>query len=135
MAVDGYMYFMDYQGKYLTSELTVDVKSSDEPLFVKFNFAAAKKANGLFQIEDFSFDIEMTLNISSQSTGVGANAVGFNPYSFTRKIDRATPKLFEMACSGTPFQRWASRSGNPPAAPWGARSTGLTSSSSPRSRR
>ena len=32
-------------------------------------------APGLFEIEDFSFDIEQTLNIGSQSTGAGAGRV------------------------------------------------------------
>ena len=37
--------------------------------------------------ESFSFDIEQTLNIGSQSTGAGAGKVTFNPFSITRKID------------------------------------------------
>ncbi len=58
----------------------------------------------LFEIEDFSFDIEQTLNIGSQSTGAGAGKVTFNPFSITRKIDRSSPTLFSMSCSGTPFE-------------------------------
>ena len=49
---------------------------------------------GLFEIEDYSFDIEQTLSIGSQSSGAGAGRVTFNPFSITRKIDVATPKLF-----------------------------------------
>jgi type VI secretion system secreted protein Hcp len=30
--------------------------------------------------------------------------VTFNPFSITRKTDRASPLLFQMACSGTPFE-------------------------------
>lgn len=40
---------------------------------------------GGFEIEDFSFDIEQTLNIGSQSTGAGAGKVTFNPFSVGRK--------------------------------------------------
>jgi bacteriocin-like protein len=32
---------------------------------------------GLFEIEDYSFDIEQTLSIGSQSTGAGAGKVKF----------------------------------------------------------
>ena len=59
----------------------------------------------MFEIEDFSFDIEQTLNIGSQSTGAGAGKVTFNPFSITRKIDRSSPDFFQMACSGTAFKQ------------------------------
>jgi len=49
---------------------------------------------GLFEVEDFSFDIEQTLNIGSQSSGAGAGKVTFNPFSITRKTDVASPKFF-----------------------------------------
>jgi type VI protein secretion system component Hcp len=43
-----------------------------------------------------TFDIEQTLNIGSQSTGAGAGKVTFNPFSITRKVDRASPVFFAM---------------------------------------
>jgi type VI secretion system secreted protein Hcp len=109
MAIDGYMYFKYYKsGDYLESESQVVVKSdTPDPLFndKDLGFAAAyQKKNRLFEIEDFSFDIEQTLNIGSQSTGAGAGRVSFNPFSITRKIDRSSPLLFEQACSGTPYE-------------------------------
>ena len=104
MAVDGYMYFLNYSNAYLASESQVDVSNNQETLFNSFKFKDAAGANGLFEVEDFSFDIEQTLNIGSQSTGAGAGRVTFNPFSITRKIDKSSPLLFEMACSGTPFQ-------------------------------
>ena len=66
---------------------------------------ALRPQQQLFEIEDYSFDIEQTLNIGSQSTGAGAGKITFNPFSITRKIDRASPMLFEMACSGTAFKQ------------------------------
>src|SRR3954453_9234144 len=108
MAVDGYMYFQNYQrlgGGYLTSESQVDLTKNSEPLCKQFKFPDVAKANGLFEVEDFSFDIEQTLNIGSQSTGAGAGKVTFNPFSITRKIDRCSPIFYENACSGTPFQQ------------------------------
>lgn len=58
----------------------------------------------VFEIDDYSFDIKQTLNIGSQSKGAGAGRVTFNPFSITRKIDKASPVFYQMACSGTPFQ-------------------------------
>jgi len=113
MAVDGYMYFLDYDSKYLGSESQVDDQYAEKGLWTTFEFNTAKSwtkenaKSGLFEIEDFSFDIEQTLNIGSQSTGAGAGKVTFNPFSITRKIDRASPTLFERACSGTPYKQVA----------------------------
>jgi type VI secretion system secreted protein Hcp len=60
--------------------------------------------SGLFEVEDYSFDIEQILAIGSQSSGAGAGKVTFNPFSITRKIDCASPIFFQMACSGTAFK-------------------------------
>jgi type VI secretion system secreted protein Hcp len=114
MAIDGYMYFKYYNStEYLKSESQVLIKPAGvpDPMFDdgNFGFKAAYNAQQgedkhLFEIEDFSFDIEQTLNIGSQSTGAGAGRVTFNPFSITRKIDRSSPNLYEMACSGTPYE-------------------------------
>jgi hypothetical protein len=45
----------------------------------------------------FFFDIEQTLNIGSQSTGAGAGKVTFNPFSITRKVDRASPVFLQAS--------------------------------------
>lgn len=107
MAIDAYMYFMDYDGNFLQSESQVDASKATETFFDKFKFKDAYNGKGLFEIEDFSFDVEQTLNIGSQSTGAGAGKITFNPFSITRKIDKASPVLFERACSGTPYQQVA----------------------------
>jgi len=105
MAIDGYMYFLDYNKNYLPSESQVDTKDANEALFVSpFNFGPASKKNGLFEVEDFNFAIEQTLNLGSQSTGATAGKVKLQEFSINRKIDKSSPRLFEMACSGTPFQ-------------------------------
>jgi type VI secretion system secreted protein Hcp len=108
MAIDSYMYFRDYDKKFLPSESQVDLKKTLEQDNVISPFVeAAKKIGdnrcGLFEVEDYSFDIEQVLNIGSQSSGAGAGKVTFNPFSITRKIDCASPKFYEKACSGTPF--------------------------------
>lgn len=55
-------------------------------------------------VESFSFDIEQTLNIGSQSTGAGAGKITFNPFSITRFPDVMSPHLLVQCCSGTPFK-------------------------------
>ena len=107
MAIDAYMYFLDYNGKYLTSESNVDVTKDDGKLWSQYNFTAAQGSGdnrGIFEVEDFSFDIEQVLSIGSQSTGAGAGKVTFNPFSITRKIDKSSPIFYGMACSGTAFK-------------------------------
>ena len=54
--------------------------------------------------KDYSFDIEQTLGIGSQSTGAGAGKVTFNPFSITRKVDKSSPIFFQNACSGKAFK-------------------------------
>jgi len=114
MAIDAYMFFQKYSGSaagdYLASESQVELQTGgkDNPDMIKpFKDAYDKKFPnnrcGLFEIEDYSFDIEQVLNIGSQSSGAGAGKVTFNPFSITRKIDCASPQFFQMACSGTPF--------------------------------
>lgn len=106
MAISGYMFFQDYKGNYQTSESQVDsAVNPKDNMWKTFNFSDAQANNGLFEIEDFSFDIEQVLNIGSQSTGAGAGKVTFNPFSITRKIDCFSPLLFQNACSGTPYQK------------------------------
>ena len=106
MAIDSYMAFQLYggagaAGAYLDAESQVDLSGNSEPLMTTPTscFTAGK----VFEVEDYSFDIEQTLNIGSQSSGAGAGKVTFNPFSITRKIDRASAIFYEMACSGTAF--------------------------------
>lgn len=105
MAIDSYMCFIDYNKAYLQSESQVDMKQSaqDSPELAK-PFTDAFTNKGLFEVEDYSFDIEQTLGIGSQSTGAGAGKVTFNPFSITRKIDRSSPIFFQNACSGKAFK-------------------------------
>jgi type VI secretion system secreted protein Hcp len=66
--------------------------------------AYAGASAGKFEIDDFSFDIEQTLNIGSQSSGSGAGKVTFNPFTITKKIDSSTPALIRSALAGTAFR-------------------------------
>lgn len=102
MAIDSYMYFQSYDNSFLQSETQNVVLGSKDGL--NATFAAANEAHGLFEVEDYSFDIEQVLNIGSQSSGAGAGKITFNPFSITRKTDVASPVLFQEACTGTPFK-------------------------------
>jgi len=97
MAFDTYMQFKDSTGAWLNGESQV-VISGDSPLGTDI------QQGNVFEIDDFSFDIEQVLNIGSQSSGAGAGKITFNPYQITRKSDRASPKLFTMCCTGEHFQ-------------------------------
>lgn len=107
MAIDAYMYFDSYTDGLLKSESSVDGSKSGagDPFWSKFQFQKAQDEKALFEVEDFSFDIEQVLSIGSQSTGAGAGKVTFNPFSITRKIDKSTPEFFARACSGTAFKK------------------------------
>ena len=101
MATDAYMVFKDSKGAYLASESTVDLGSNDEPLGADFKSAGA---GNIFEVKDYSFGYEQILNMSSQSTGIGAGKVTFNPFSITRAIDKSSPKMFQYMCAGMHFQ-------------------------------
>lgn len=111
MAIDSYMTFQLYGGKFLTAESQVDFSNNKEPLMSDPTKIGAKGSwpkdgpTSVFEIEDYSFDVEQTLNLGSQASGAGAGKITFNPFSITRKIDLASPTFFEMACSGTAFQQ------------------------------
>jgi type VI secretion system secreted protein Hcp len=99
MAIDTLMWFQRYDGTYLDSESQVDFSRDSQSAAVHY----PPNAN-IFEVDDYSFEIAQTLNIGSHSSGTGAGKVTFNPFRITRKIDKASPVLFQMACSGTAFQ-------------------------------
>jgi len=102
MAISAYIAFQQYSpGTWLASESQVDLSHDKETLASTPTPLAAGK---IFEVASYSFDIAQTLNIGSSSSGAGAGKVTFNPFSITRKIDKASPLLFEMACSGTAFE-------------------------------
>ncbi len=100
MAIDSYMVFTKYDGTAIAAESQVDLSKNAEELAAPFKSATGK----IFEVENYSFDIEQTLNISSQSSGAGAGKITFNPFSISRKIDIASPTFFTMACNGTAFK-------------------------------
>ena len=93
------MWFQRYDGTYLDSESQIDFSRDPQKSEVHY------PPNGkVFEVDDYSFDVEQTLNIGSRSAGSGAGKVTFNPFRITRKTDKSSPVFFQMACSGTPFQ-------------------------------
>ncbi len=104
MAIDSYMCFKPYGADFLKSESQVDFSQNKSDTLMSQPWALAP-AGQVFEIEDFSFDVEQTLNIGSQSSGAGAGKITFNPFSITRKIDVSSSTFFNMACSGTAFEK------------------------------
>jgi type VI secretion system secreted protein Hcp len=102
MAFDSYMQFIPAQGQALAGESQVQLDLSNDTL-AKANPSLSQ--GYIFEIDDFSFDIEQVLNIGSQSSGAGAGKVTFNPYQVTRKTDRASPVFFMMCCAGQHFSQ------------------------------
>jgi type VI secretion system secreted protein Hcp len=103
MAIDSYVFFLPYSGSALLSESQVDMSKNSEPLASDLKTYAS--SSQLFEIEDYSFDVEQTLNIGSAGSGTGAGKITFNPFSITRPVDKSSPLLFEAACSGTPYKQ------------------------------
>ena len=66
--------------------------------------STVSNTGGVFEIDDFSFDIEQTLNIGSQSGGAGAGKVTFNPFQITKQVDSSSPLLFASAITGEAFR-------------------------------
>jgi type VI secretion system secreted protein Hcp len=101
------MFFTPYNppgGGPLKAESQVTADSFDPNDILGQDFKTAASSQTLFEVEDFSFDVEQTLNIGSQSSGAGAGKINFNPFSITRKIDCSTARFYNMACSGQAFQ-------------------------------
>ena len=75
MAIDSYVFFLPYTGSALASESQVDMSKNTEDLASDLKTYAS---NGqLFEVEDYSFDIEQTLNIGSASGSSSAAAVSW----------------------------------------------------------
>lgn len=103
MAIEAYMTFTDAKGTPLKGESQVVIQSESN-LGTDAKYCPGLTAGILFEITDVSFDIEQALNIGSQSSGIGAGKVVFNPLSFTRPSDRISPELFRMCCAGEHFK-------------------------------
>jgi type VI protein secretion system component Hcp len=99
MAIGAYLWFLKYDGTFLDSESQVDVSKQSKPPEITF-----PPNDNIFEIEGYAFDVAQSLSVGSQSAGAGAGKVTFNPFSITRRTDRASPVLFQMACSGTAFE-------------------------------
>jgi len=103
MAFDSYMQFIPAKSTTpIPGESQVKLDFSTDTLAKQ---SPALVQGSVFEIDDFSFDIEQVLNIGSQSSGAGAGKVTFNPYQITRKSDRVSPLLFMMCCAGQHFSQ------------------------------
>lgn len=99
MAIDAYMWFKNYDGTYLDSESQINLSGQSQLSAIN-----VPPNNNIFVIDNYALSIAQALNIGSQSSGIGAGKVVFDPLSITRNIDRASPVLYQMACAGTAFE-------------------------------
>lgn len=96
MAVDYYMAPVAKNGELYTSESTLAGSIKDP-----FPGRPAFTDRNLFEITDFSFQVEQALNIAPQSTSGRAT---FNQMRVTRNIDRQSPHFFYMCAAGISFK-------------------------------
>jgi type VI protein secretion system component Hcp len=99
MAIEFYVYLVTQNGAVLPGESQI-VSPPQDP----FKRAEVGAHAIPTQLVSYSFDIEQTLNIGSQSAGAGAGKVTYNPLTITKRVDVNSPTLFSMCCSGTPFK-------------------------------
>ncbi len=97
MATSSYLVLTPYGASPLTTEGT------HSPITDLIGVQHA--GNTLLEVLDYSFDVEQTLNIGSQSSGAGAGKITFNPFSITKKIDRLSATLFDSCAAGRPLAR------------------------------
>jgi hypothetical protein len=56
-----------------------------------------------FEVQDYSFDIEQTLSVGSQSSGAGAGKITFHPLTVTTRPGLQTSALFRAMADGSVF--------------------------------
>lgn len=89
MAFDAFLVFAG-EG---AAAVTIEGETQDEEM-------SGQKA---FEVSEFNFDIENTLNIGSASGGAGAGKVQFNEFNVKKRTDKASPILFLNCCNGGHF--------------------------------
>jgi type VI secretion system secreted protein Hcp len=62
-----------------------------------------KGFEGWIEVDSFSWGASNPTSIGSGTSGAGAGKVTFNPFHITKKIDKASPKLFLACCSGSHY--------------------------------
>jgi type VI secretion system secreted protein Hcp len=64
----------------------------------------ANNASGVFDVDDFSFDIKNLSSTAEQSSGSGAGTSPLNSLRITKKVDGVSSLIFQMAVNGASFQ-------------------------------
>ncbi len=89
MAFDAFVKFYPAAG----SSEPIDGESSDSQF------------KGWFEIKEFSFGIENTLNITSASTGAGAGKADFKEFTIKKQTDKASPILASTCGKGGHYEK------------------------------
>ncbi len=60
--------------------------------------------DGWLALPNFSYNVEQTLSIGSQSSGAGAGKITFNPFSFKIPLGQWDSEFFARCASGSAYQ-------------------------------
>ena len=95
MAIDAFLVFKTPgQGAVQISGETLDDN-------MKQKFPAP---NTPFDLQDWNFSVENTLNIGSSTGGAGAGKATFQPFKIKKSVDTGTPGLFKTLCVGGHYE-------------------------------
>jgi type VI protein secretion system component Hcp len=88
---------------HAAERITCSVTVAGNPLAPSIRTGSARPLDEtgpttVFEVEDFSFDVEQTLNIGSQSSGGAAG-----PLHVTQAAESFTPSLLHLAATGAVF--------------------------------
>ena len=57
----------------------------------------------VFEVSDFDFDVQNTINIASATTGAGAGKASFGQLVIHRSVDKLSPALLSVSATGEHF--------------------------------
>jgi type VI secretion system secreted protein Hcp len=95
------------QGSPLVGVTSFGLDTSSSRIFLKLDGIMGEstddKHKGEILVETAAIGVNPTTAVPNSGTGAGAGKVSFSTFSITRKIDKASAKLFTAAASGKHF--------------------------------
>jgi type VI protein secretion system component Hcp len=89
-------------------QLQLDAASGKARLFLRMAPVTAAKPGAAHStdlpLSSVVWGVSNNTPVGAGSNGAGAGKVTFNPFTITRKVDQASPALFQAAASGVHFQ-------------------------------
>ena len=75
---------------------------SDDPTTDSY-FSSTFPGAVVFEVSDFDFDVQNTINIASATTGAGAGKASFGQLVIHRSVDKLSPALLSVSATGEHF--------------------------------